>query len=137
MKVMSVTQALLGAVTANYRMRIKGRTSRSTLADASEARDWRIYADFAQSLIGIARRLYAEETVGVYMKQTVYALDASTIRLCLSVFARAPFRSTTVAVKLHTLLILRENIPTFLHVCDGKLHDDRGYLDFERLHRLH
>ena len=94
MKVMSVTQALLGAVTANYRMRIKGRTSRSTLADASEARDWRIYADFAQSLIGIARRLYAEETVGVYMKQTVYALDASTIRLCLSVFARADRKST-------------------------------------------
>jgi hypothetical protein len=137
-----------------YHMGIKSRVSRSTLADANEVRDWRIYADFAQSLIGIARRLYAEESFGVDLKQTVYALDASTIDLCLSVFAWAPFRSTKAAVKLHTLLDLRGNIPTFLHISDGKLHDvnvldlllpepgafyvmDRGYLDFERLHRLH
>jgi hypothetical protein len=137
-----------------YHMGIKGRVSRSTLADANEVRDWRIYADFAQSLIAIARRLYAEEPFGVDLKQTVYALDASTIDLCLSVFAWAPFRSTKAAVKLHTLLDLRGNIPTFLHISDGKLHDvnvldlllpepgafyvmDRGYVDFERLHRLH
>ncbi|MEQ1933288.1 MAG: IS4 family transposase [Fimbriimonadaceae bacterium] len=137
-----------------YHMGIKGRVSRSTLADANEGRDWRIYADFAQSLIAIARRLYAEEAFGVDLKQTVYALDASTIDLCLSVFAWAPFRSTKAAVKLHTLLDLRGNIPTFLHISDGKLHDvnvldlllpepgafyvmDRGYVDFERLHRLH
>jgi hypothetical protein len=137
-----------------YHMGIKSRVSRSTLADANEVRDWRIYADFAQSLIGIARRLYAEEPFGVDLKQTVYALDASTIDLCLSVFPWAPFRSTKAAVKLHTLLDLRGNIPTFLHISDGKLHDvnaldlllpepgafyvmDRGYVDFERLHRLH
>ena len=137
-----------------YHMGIRGRVSRSTLADANEVRDWRIYADFAQSLIGIARRLYAKEAFGVDLKETVYALDASTIDLCLSVFAWAPFRSTKAAVKLHTLLDLRGNIPTFLHISDGKLHDvnvldlllpepgafyvmDRGYVDFERLHRLH
>ena len=137
-----------------YHMGIKSRVSRSTLADANEVRDWRIYADFAQSLIGIARRLYAGESFGVDLKQTVYALDASTIDLCLSVFAWAPFRSTKAAIKLHTLLDLRGNIPSFLHISDGKLHDvnvldllvpepgafyvmDRGYIDFERLHRLH
>jgi hypothetical protein len=137
-----------------YHMGIKSRVSRSTLADANEVRDWRIYADLAQSLIGIARRLYADEPFGVDLKETVYALDASTIDLCLSVFAWAPFRSTKAAVKLHTLLDLRGNIPTFLHISDGKLHDvnvldlllpepgafyimDRGYIDFERLHRLH
>ena len=137
-----------------YHMGIKSRVSRSTLADANEARDWRIHAEFAQSLIAIARRLYAEEPFGVDLKETVYALDASTIDLCLSVFPWAPFRSTKVAVKLHTLLDLRGNIPTFLHLSDGKLHDvnvldllvpepgafyvmDRGYIDFERLHRLH
>ena len=137
-----------------YHRGIKSRVSRSTLADANEVRDWRIYADFAQSLIGIARRLYAEEPFGVDLKETVSALDASTIDLCLSVFAWAPFRSTKAAIKLHTLLDLRGNIPTFLHISDGKLHDvnvldlllpepgafyvmDRGYIDFERLHRLH
>lgn len=137
-----------------YHMGIKSRVSRSTLADANEVRDWRIYADFAQSLIGIARRLYAEEPFGVNLKDTVYALDASTIDLCLSVFPWAPFRSTKAAIKLHTLLDLRGNIPTFIHISDGKLHDvnvldlllpepgafyvmDRGYIDFERLHRLH
>ena len=137
-----------------YHMGIRSRVSRSTLADANEVRDWRIYAEFAQSLIGIARRLYAGEAFGVDLKDTVYALDASTIDLCLAVFPWAPFRSTKAAIKLHTLLDLRGNIPTFLHISDGKLHDvnvldlllpepgafyimDRGYLDFERLHRLH
>jgi len=137
-----------------YHMGIKSRVSRSTLADANEVRDWRIYAEFAQSLIGIARRLYAGEPFGVDLKDTVYALDASTIDLCLSVFPWAPFRSTKAAIKLHTLLDLRGNIPTFLHISDGTRHDvhvldlllpepgafyvmDRGYLDFERLHRLH
>ena len=137
-----------------YHMGIRSRVSRSTLADANEVRDWRIYAEFAQSLIGIARRLYAGESFGVDLKETVYALDASTIDLCLSVFPWAPFRSTKAAIKLHTLLDLRGNIPTFLHISDGKLHDvnvldlllpeagafyimDRGYIDFERLYRLH
>ncbi len=137
-----------------YHMGIKSRVSRSTLADANEVRDWRIYADYAQSLIGIARRLYANDAFGVDLKETVYALDASTIDLCLSVFPWAPFRSTKAAIKLHTLLDLRGNIPTFLHISDGKLHDvnvldlllpepgafyimDRAYIDFERLHRLH
>ena len=120
----------------------------------TRVRDWRIYADFAQSLIAIARRLYADEPFGVDLKETVYALDASTIDLCLSVFPWAPFRSTKAAIKLHTLLDLRGNIPSFLHISDGKLHDvnvldlllpepgafyimDRGYIDFERLYRLH
>jgi len=137
-----------------YHMGIKSRISRSTLADANESRDWRIYADFAQSLIAIARRLYAGEPFGVDLKETVYALDASTFDLCLSVFCWAPFRSTKAAIKLHTLLDLRGNIPSFLHISDGKLHDvnvldlllpepgafyimDRGYIDFERLHCLH
>lgn len=137
-----------------YHMGIRARVSRSTLADANEVRDWRIHAEFAQSLIGIARPLYAAEPFGVDLRETVYALDASTIDLCLSVFPWAPFRSTKAAIKLHTLLDLRGNIPTFLHISDGKLHDvnaldlllpepgafyimDRGYLDFERLHRLH
>lgn len=137
-----------------YHMGIKSWVSRSTLADANEVRDWRIYADFAQSLIGIARRLYAGDPFGVDLKETVYALDASTIDLCLSVFSWAPFRSTKAAIKLHTLLDLRGNIPSFLHISDGKLHDvnvldlllpepgafyvmDRGYIDFERLHHLH
>jgi hypothetical protein len=135
-------------------MGIKSRVSRSTLADANESRDWRIYADFAQSLIGIARRLYATEPFGVDLNDTLYALDASTIDLCLSVFPWALFRSTKAAVKLHTLLDLRGNIPSFLHISDGKLHDvnvldlllpepgafyimDRGYIDFDRLYQLH
>jgi len=137
-----------------YHMGIKSRVSRSTLADANESRDWRIYADFAQSLIAIARRLYATEPFGVDLRDTVYALDASTIDLCLSVFPWAPFRSTKAAIKLHTLLDLRGNIPSFLHISDGKLHDvsvldlllpepgafyimDRGYIDFDRLFQLH
>ena len=137
-----------------YHMGIKSRVSRSTLADANESRDWRIYADFAQSLIAIARSLYATEPFGVDLKDTVYALDASTIDLCLSVFPWAPFRSTKAAIKLHTLLDLRGNIPSFLHISDGKLHEvnvldlllpepgafyimDRGYIDFVRLFQLH
>ena len=142
-----------------YHMGIRSSVARSsvarnTLANANAVRDWRVYADLAQSLIGIARSLYATEPFGVDLKDAVYALDASTIDLCLSVFPWAPFRSTKAAIKLHTLLDLRGNIPTFLHISDGKLHDvnvldllipepgafyimDRGYIDFERLHRLH
>ena len=137
-----------------YHMGIHGRVSRSTLADANESRDWRIYADLAQSLIRIARGLYADEPFGVDLKETVYALDASTIDLCLSVFPWAPFRSAKAAIKLHTLLDLRGNIPSFLHISDGKLHDvnvldlllpepgafyvmDRAYIDFGRLFGLH
>ncbi len=148
-------EACLRAQESNlYHLGIQSRVSRSTLADANEVRDWRIYADIAQSLIRIARRLYADEPFGVDMKETVYTLDASTIDLCLSVFSWAPFRSPKAAIKLHTLLDLRGNISSFLHISDGKLHDvnvldlllpepgafyimDRGYIDFERLHRLH
>jgi len=136
-----------------YHMGIRATISRSTLADASEQRDWRIYADFAQSLIRIARPLYADEDLGLDLDNTVYALDASTIDLCLSVFPWALFRSSKSAVKLHTLLDLRGNIPTFIHISDGKLHDvnvldilipepgafyimDRGYVDFGRLFAL-
>jgi hypothetical protein len=137
-----------------YHMGIRSRISRSTLADANEVRDWRIYAAFAQRLITMARKLYVDEPFGVDLNETVYALDATTIDLCLSVFPWAPFRSTKAAVKLHTLLDLRGNIPAFIHVSDGKMHEvnildqllpeagafyvmDRGYLDFERLFRLH
>lgn len=137
-----------------YHMGFRSTVSRNTLANANAVRDWRIYADFAQSLIGIARRLYANESFSVEMKDTVYALDATTIDLCLSLFTWAPFRSTKAAIKLHTLLDLRGNIPSFIHISDGKLHDvnvldllipeagafyimDRGYIDFGRLHRLH
>jgi hypothetical protein len=128
--------------------------ARNTLANANAVRDWRIYADFAQSLIGIARRLYLQEPFGVDLQETVYALDATTIDLCLSVFPWAVFRSTKAAIKLHTLLDLRGNIPTFIHISDGKVHEvnildqllpepgafyimDRGFLDFERLYRFH
>ena len=137
-----------------YHMGIRGRVSRSTLADANEARDWRIQATFAQRLISMARKLYIDEPFGVDLNETVYALDATTIDLCLSVFPWAPFRTTKAAVKLHTLLDLRGNIPAFIHISDGKMHEvnildqllpeagafyvmDRGYLDFERLFRLH
>jgi uncharacterized protein DUF4372/DDE family transposase len=137
-----------------YHMGIRARVSRSTLADANEVRDWRIYAEFAQRLIGIARRLYIDEPFGVELRETVYALDSTTIDLCLSVFAWAPFRSTKAAIKLHTLLDLRGNIPSFIHISHGKWHDvnvldyllpepgafyvmDRGYLDFTRLYRFH
>jgi hypothetical protein len=137
-----------------YHLGIRGAVARSTLADANEARDWRIYAEFAQHLIRIARGLYLDEPFGVDLKDTVYALDSTTIDLCLALFPWAPFRSTKAAIKLHTLLDLRGPIPSFVRISDGKLHDvnvldellaepgafyvmDRGYLDFERLHRLH
>lgn len=136
-----------------YHMGIRSKVSRSTLADANENRDWRIYADFAQVLIHIARDLYADDEFGVELDETVYALDASTIDLCLSLFPWARFRKTKGAVKLHTLLDLRGCIPTFISITDGKVHDvnildqlipepgafyvmDRGYLDFRRLYIL-
>ena len=137
-----------------YHIGIRGNVSRSTLADANENRDWRIYCDFAQILIQEARRLYANDDFGLELKETVYALDASTIDLCLSVFPWARFRRSKAAVKLHTLLDLRGNIPSFISITDGKVHDvnildelipepgsiyvmDRGYLDFKRLYQLH
>ena len=137
-----------------YHLGIRSVVARNTLANANAVRDWRIYADFAQSLIGIARRLYAEEPFGVDLKESVYALDSTTIDLCLSVFPWAPFRAAKAAIKLHTLLDLRGNIPTFIHISDGKMHEvnildqlvpepgafyvmDRGFIDFERLHRFH
>jgi hypothetical protein len=137
-----------------YHLGIRSAVARNTLANANAVRDWRIYADFAQSLIGIARPLYLDEPFGVDLKESVYALDTTTIDLCLSVFPWAPFRSTKAAVKLHTLLDLRGNIPTFIHISDGKMHEvnildqllpepgafyimDRGFLDFERLYRFH
>ena len=137
-----------------YHMGIRGGISRNTLAHANQTRDWRIYADFAQSLIHTARQLYLHEDFGLELKQTVYALDATTIDLCLSVFPWARFRTTKGAVKLHTLLDLRGSISTFIHISEGKLHDvkvldlllpeagaiylmDRGYLDFSRLYTLH
>jgi hypothetical protein len=136
-----------------YHLGIRGKVSRSALADANESRDWRIYAEFAQALIRIARPLYVHEPLAVDLSETVYALDATTIDLCLALFPWAPFRSTKAAIKLHTLLDLRGAIPTFLHITDGTVHDvnvldlllpepgafyvmDRGYLDFERLYAL-
>jgi len=106
-----------------YHMGIRGKVSRSTLADANEIRDWRIYSDFAQILIHEARGLYVEDDFGLELKETVYALDSSTIDLCLSVFPWARFRKTKAAVKLHTLLDLRGDIPTFIWITDGKVHD--------------
>ena len=148
-------EACLSAQSAKlYHMGIRSPIKRSTLADANERRDWRIYAEFAQRLITHARKLYAEEDLGLDLSNTVYALDSTTIDLCLSLFPWAPFRSTKAAVKMHTLLDLRGNIPGFIHVSNGKLHDvnvfdlmipepaaiyvmDRAYLDFERLCALH
>lgn len=137
-----------------YHMGFHQPIRRSTLADANEARDWRIYAEFAQRLIRQARGLYATESLAVELSNTVYALDSTTIDLCLSLFPWAPFCSTKAAVKMHTLLDLRGAIPSFIHVSDGKYHDvnildvllpepgayyvvDRGYLDWKRLHTLH
>jgi Transposase DDE domain/Domain of unknown function (DUF4372) len=145
----------LSAQTAKlYHMGFREPVRRSTLADANETRDWRIYASLAQGLIAQARKLYAGEDLGLDLKNTVYALDSTTIDLCLSVFPWAHFRSTKSAVKMHTLLDLRGNIPSFIHISEGKLHDvhaldllipepgaiyvmDRGYMDFGRLHALH
>jgi transposase len=137
-----------------YHMGLREAVARSTLADANEARDWRIWHELAQLLIRRARRLYAAESLAVDLDNTVYALDSTTIDLCLSVFPWAHFRSTKAAVKMHTLLDLRGNIPSFIHVSDGKLHDvnvldllvpepgafyvmDRGYIDYARLYTLH
>jgi len=134
-----------------YHMGFRGRVTRSTLADANESHDWRIYADFAQVLIGIARPLYAHDPIGVDLDQSLYALDSTTIDLCLSLFPWARFRKHKAAVKMHTLLDLHGNIPTFIRITDGTVHDvnilddilpeagsfyvmDRGYIDFERLY---
>ena len=137
-----------------YHMGLRSPIKRATLADANERRDWRIYADFAQRLLTQARTLYQTDELGLDLSNTVYALDATTIDLCLTLFPWASFRHTKAAVKLHTLLDLRGAIPRFIHISDGKLHDvhaldlllpepgaiyvmDRGYLDFERLFTLH
>ena len=137
-----------------YHLGIRGGIARSTLADANETRDWRIYQDFALRLIQTARKLYAEDDFGIELTHTVYALDSTTIDLCLALFPWARFRKHKGAVKLHTLLDLRGNIPTFIHISEGKLHDvnildqmafeagsfyvmDRGYIDFARLYVLH
>lgn len=136
-----------------YHLGFRSAIARNTLANANAVRDWRIYADFAQHLIAIARQLYIDDPLAIELDDTVYALDSTTIDLCLSVFPWAPFRSTKAAVKLHTLLDLRGNIPSFIFISDGKMHDvnildrlvleagafyvmDRGYVDFERLARL-
>lgn len=137
-----------------YHMGLRSVVARNTLAHANAVRDWRIYAAFAQSLIHVARPLYVDEPFGVELAESVYALDTTTIDLCLSVFPWAPFRATKAAVRLHTLLDLRGNIPTFIHISHGKWHEvnildqlvpepgafyllDRGFLDFDRLHRFH
>jgi len=137
-----------------YAMGLRHAVHRSTLADANETRDWRIWSDLAAVLIRRARKLYCDDDLGLDLTNTVYALDSTTIDLCLSLFDWAPFRSTKAAVKLHTLLDLRGNIPAFIHVSDGKMGDvnvldilpieagafyvmDRGYLDFTRLYKLH
>ena len=134
-----------------YHAGFRGRVARTTLADANESRDWRIYADFAQVLIGIARPLHAHDPIGVDLDQSLYALDSTTIDLCLSVFPWARFRKHKAAVKMHTLLDLHGNIPTFIRITNGKVHDvnildeilpeagafyvmDRAYIDFERLY---
>src|ERR1035437_3494467 len=137
-----------------YAMGLRHSVHRSTLADANDSRDWRIWSDLAALLIRRARKLYRDEDLGLDLTNTVYALDSTTIDLCLSLFDWAPFRSTKAAIKLHTLLDLRGAIPTFIHISDGKLHDvnvldillveagsfyimDRGYLDFVRLYAMH
>lgn len=148
-------EACLGSVSDRlYHLGIRHTVSRTTLADANEKRDWRIYADFAQSLIHEARRLHAGETLDVELEQTVYALDSTTIERCLDLFPWARFQEESGAIKLHTLLDLRGSIPAFLRITDGKVHDvrildelipepgsiyvlDRGYIDFKRLYRLH
>lgn len=137
-----------------YHLGIRARVAKSTLSDANAGRDWRIYRDFALGLIAQARKLYAAEPFGVELSNTVYALDTTTIDLCLSLFPWARFQRAKAAVRLHTLLDLRGNIPSFVHISDGKLHEvnvldqitfeagsfyimDRGFLDFARLHTLH
>lgn len=149
-----IETCLLANQTKLYGMGFRSPVKRSTLADANEGRDWRIWADVAALLIRRARRLYCDDSFGVELDNTVYALYATTIDLCLSLFPWAPFRSTKAAIKLHTLLDLRGNIPAFIHISDGKTHEvkvldslpveagafyvmDRGYLDFSRLYGLH
>ena len=145
-------EACLRAMSSKlYHMGFRGRVARSTLADANDTHDWRIYADFAQVPIGIARPLYASDPIGVELDQSLYALDSTTIDLCLSLFPWATFRKHKAAVKMHTPLDLHGNIPTFIGITDGKVHDvnvldeilpeagafyvmDRGYVDFERLY---
>ena len=145
-------EACLGSIGGKlYHMGFRSRIARSTLADANEAHDWRIFADFAQHLIGVARPLHVEDPIGVDLDHTLYALDSTTVDLCLSLFPWARFRKHKAAVKMHTLLDLRGNIPTFISITDGTVHDvnvldeimpeagsfyvmDRGYLDFERLY---
>ena len=146
-----VEACLRSVGTKLYHMGIRGKVSRSTLAHANEKRDWRIYADFAHVLIQRARRLYVKDQFGVELDQTIYALDSTTIDLCLSLFPWAEFRKHKGAIKLHTLMDLRGNIPCFIKITDGKVHDvrildelipepgsfyvmDRGYLDFARLY---
>ena len=148
-----VEACLRAQPTKLYHLGIHGKVSRSALADANESRDWRIYCEFAQALIRIARRLYAEDSIGVDLSETVYALDSTTIDLCLSLFPWAGFRKTKAAVKLHTLLDVRGGIPSFIHISDGKYHDVnvldllipeagafylmyRAYLDLQSLFRL-
>ena len=147
-------EACLGSVTGKlFHLGFRGDVARSTLADANETRDWRIFADFAQVLIGIARPLYADDPLGVDLDHSLYALDSTTIDLCLAIFPWAKFRKHKAAVKMHTMLDLHGNIPTFIRISDGKLSDvkvlddiaieagafyvfDRGYLDFARLYRF-
>ena len=136
-----------------YHMGIRGKVARSTLAEANETRDWQIYADFAHHLIAMARKLYQKDALAIDLQNTVYALDTTTIDLCLSIFPWAHFRETKGAVRLHTLLDLRGSIPTFIHISDGKFHEvnvldllpwevgafyimDRGFLDYSRLHAI-
>ena len=148
-------EACLGANRSRlYAMGFRQPVRRSTLADANENRDWRIWAEVAEALIRRARKLYCGEDLGLDLDNTVYALDSTTIDLCLSLFEWAPFRTTKAAIKLHTLLDLRGSIPAFIHISDGKMHDvrvldrlpieagafyvmDRGYLDFQRLYGIH
>jgi hypothetical protein len=149
-----IEASLSANATKLYAMGFRSAVKRSTLADANESRDWRIWSDLAAVLIRRARKLYVNDSLGVDLDNTVYALDSSTIDLCLSLFEWAPFRSTKAAIKLHTLLDLRGAIPAFIHISDGKLHDvnvldmlsfeagafyvmDRGYVDFARLYALH
>ena len=149
-----IEASLSANATKLYAMGFRSAVKRSTLADANESRDWRIWSDLAAMLIRRARKLYANDSLGVELDNTVYALDSSTIDLCLSLFDWASFRSTKAAIKLHTLLDLRGAIPAFIHISDGKLHDvnvldmlsfeagafyvmDRGYVDFARLNMLH
>jgi transposase len=149
-----ITTCLLGMQNKLYHMGIRGTIARSTLADANENRNWRIYQDFAHILIHHARELYCKDSFAVTLENTVYALDSTTIDLCLALFPWAKFRTQKGAVKMHTLLDLRGNIPSFIAITDGKVHDvnildmliiepgsfyimDRGYIDFDRLHHIH